>query len=47
MNHIKIQNDGSILWTNKDGQAHRNDGKPASIWPNGTIEYWINRKKYR
>jgi hypothetical protein len=37
---IEIMRDGQQLWY-QNGKRHREDG-PASIWPSGRVEYWMD-----
>ena len=40
---LDICHDNTKLW-NANGRPHRLDG-PASIYADGTVEYWIKGKK--
>ena len=43
---VKVFEDGSKIWRNKEGKLHREDG-PAVEYTNGRTEYWINGKLHR
>lgn len=36
----KEYEDGTKLWL-KEGKYHNESG-PAKIWPDGSVEYWLN-----
>src|SRR3990167_8892773 len=41
-----VDNEGTIIWRNLDGQLHRRDG-PAIEWANGDKEWWLNDQHHR
>lgn len=37
---------GAKVWLNKNGELHREDDKPARIYPDGTREWFKNGVQY-
>ena len=40
-----ILDNGEILWYNRDGEIHREDG-PAIVWPDGKFNYFLHDIQY-
>ena len=43
---IIVLPNGIKIWSNEEGQLHRDDG-PAMIWPDGTKLWYQNDKRHR
>ena len=43
---IIVLPNGIKIWSNEEGQMHRDDG-PAMIWPDGTKLWYQNDKRHR
>lgn len=43
--YVKIDYWGNIIWKTKCGRWHREDDKPAIIWPDGTVWFcWLGTR---
>lgn len=38
---------GSLVWRNKDGRIHRDNDKPAFVWPDGTAVWYQHGEIHR
>jgi hypothetical protein len=41
----EIREDGAYIWYDREGELHRDAGKPAIVYKNGKKEYYVHGKK--
>ena len=42
-----MEDSGTVVYRNEKGEVHRDDDKPAAIYPDGKKEWWVNDRLHR